>query len=331
MSEHITAIVTPPSAPEAGGNTDDAAQAMTLAAIAYAPLSQIPTQLATDSPRHHYATGDLWRCVWKAENAANQAFIARRGTDGAYAVAIRGSDGNIRTSLIEFLLNWVVEDLLAFQTLDFEPFISSKAKISLGLNIALDSLMTLEDGGVSMKDFLADNLPAGGTVWVTGHSLGGATASVVAPWLCHELGSSVTVRPLTFAGQTAGNPEFADYLTQTFGEGWRYFNSLDVVPMGFASLTAVADLYPGAPSAPAAIKGAVDWAAKELAKHGLSYQQPAGDGGRLAGYVTAYRGRFETDLFWFLQEIGDQHNHNMYLKLLGATQPVTGTPAAPPA
>jgi predicted lipase len=52
-------------------------------------------------------------------------------------------------------------------------------------------------------------VPAGSTIYVTGHSLGGCLASATAPYLAQELGGAGGLRVYTFAAPSAGDATFA--------------------------------------------------------------------------------------------------------------------------
>ena len=113
--------------------------------------------------------------------------------------------------------------------------------ISYGSNSALKDIATQQ---------LVELVKNKTTVDVIGHSLGGALASVVAPWLkAHLAGikSGAKVRATTLAGPTAGNAAFAAYLEEQFpGDQFRrVVNPIDVVPLAWSveSILKIPSLY----------------------------------------------------------------------------------------
>src|SRR5262249_22639173 len=86
-------------------------------------------------------------------------------------------------------------------------------------------------------------------VMVSGHSLGGALTTVVAPWLYDQLPrtrqvANVTITPYTFAAPTAGGPAFAAYYDSIFPTSYRCVNTLDIVPMGYENISGLMGMYP---------------------------------------------------------------------------------------
>jgi triacylglycerol lipase len=67
------------------------------------------------------------------------------------------------------------------------------------------------------------------TLYVTGHSLGAALATLAAPALAAQ---TTLPRPIvyTFAGPRAGNPLFASRYDEAVATSWRVFNTNDEVP-----------------------------------------------------------------------------------------------------
>src|SRR5262249_38444559 len=147
-----------------------------------------------------------------------------------------------------------------------------------------------------------------------GHRLGGAVTRVVA-W---GLGDGVSqcnaknpVMPYTYAAPTAGNAIFASFYTGLFKNSHRYYNAIDIVPKAWADLLSIKSLYsaPG-PACPWELKGMIDLVSDWLNTIKVSYTQPNGSGEILPGVPS-----FTTDFF---AEALDQHDHNYYLRLLGA-------------
>jgi hypothetical protein len=300
-----TAVGTPPQV------------AMTLAGLTYAPsMDQIEPLLAGGT----LCTGTDWTVVWgpaTSDFSANMMFVACNATLSTYAVAIRGT--NIEQSFSVSELIDLYEDLRVGSTVPwaYPPTTvdSVAAVIAEGTSTGLNDLLSITSGGESLETYLGGVLSAGTPLWVTGHSLGGCLATVLAPYLQYWLGqgtTGATVTPFTFAGPTAGNQVFADFYDGLFGGANRYFNTIDLVPMAWQDLDGMKALFPGdGPSCPLAMQGTIDvvkgWL-DVLALLGVSYAQP-GAGAPLAGSVQAGDD-------WFA-EVSHQHYHNTYLTLLG--------------
>lgn len=289
---------------------------MTLSAMAYLTPPEVKTYLATSK----YATAGEWSLVWgPVETSGNMMYVAKWNQDNIYAVAIRGT-------VISFSLGTLVD---AYEDLDVGtqvpwtyPFVPG-ALVANGTLYGLSVLTSMSSNNLSLLEFLA-SIPTGGWLFVTGHSLGGCLSSVLAPWLLYQLASinpQLFVVTNTFAAPTAGNQAFADWYTnQAFrGRSWRYYNSIDMIPMLWNNVPGITDLFPSpGPSCPIAMQGVIDLVNDWLVDvDGVSYVQPNGDGNLLEGTAT--------NAGWFT-EAGHQHDHNYYLKLLGApTVPLPGT------
>lgn len=208
----------------------DAQTAVTLAAIAYCDNNCIQPTL------NKYLNG--WTAVWVADQPINGniAFIAYDGTS-QYVVAIRGSLLNFSWQAFD---NWFEEDLNVFFQVDWTFGSDSSAKVAQGAMDGLTDLSNLVDSNsgspVSLLAFLQANAVARSRpITVTGHSLGGNLATVVAPWLVYQIQQAgSTVPPIsiyTFAAPAAGNQSFAnDYDTRFQGVSWRYVMEFDIIP-----------------------------------------------------------------------------------------------------
>lgn len=107
----------------------------------------------------------------------------------------------------------------------------------------------------TVSEFLAEFLPAYADsaaplpLIVTGHSLGGGQTSPMALYIngLPSTQSGVTVVPNSFAAPTAGNPAFANLYLSALPNARRWFNTFDLVPMAFASLATMRNLWSVAP------------------------------------------------------------------------------------
>ncbi len=103
-------------------------------------------------------------------------------------------------------------------------YISSGGKIEVGFNTVYATLH--EPIVAAVNDLIAQ----GGytTLYVTGHSLGAALATLAAP----ELQARTTLQPIlyNFAGPRAGDPVFSLRYDELVPTSWRVANTNDVVP-----------------------------------------------------------------------------------------------------
>jgi hypothetical protein len=285
--------------------------AMTLAGLCYAPRRRIAEHLANPA----LATAGAWRMAWgPVETLANLVYVAHSPEANAFAVAIRGT---VPTPGPAQLLN-VYQDLHVAQAVPWPHPAAPDARIARGTSDGLRALLSRASGGVKLDAFLAQATAAapGASVVVTGHSLGGCLASVLAPHLRHRL-PEVRVAPVTFAAPTAGNEAFAAFFDARFPGAPRYYNRLDVVPMAWAGLDALASLFPPpGPRCPAAFRETVRLVTRWLRRAGVSYAHP-GEGIELAG-VPERRFLKMDPVAAFTRELLRQHHPDSYLALLGA-------------
>lgn len=295
------------------------------------PTSQIPAAVQALPP---IVTNGFWRCVWgPATDPAqgNLTYVAAyydqpTGLPVFAAVVVRGTDVYVNDwGIVEQI--WEDLDVTGQSPMPWDP--SNPARLANGTIDGLNKIAAMTSNGVGLIDFLASFLsnPANQkpVLVVTGHSLGGCLASVVAPWtksLLASRGVNAPIVPCTFAGPTAGDARFASYFASTFRYSLRYYNSLDVVPRAWADLKGIETIYDAygltiPDAAWAAILGFR--AAMDIA--GVSYVQPTPN--------SPLNGVFALNLDWY-GELGLQHHTTTYMSLLGGTSiPNLSLPAAP--
>lgn len=202
------------------------------------------------------------------------------------AVVIRGTDVESKPSGI---LAQIIEDCRADQQVTFPDGNLAGAKIAAGTMDGLAKLTGLLDPGPDagktiteyVKGFVGRN--PGAPIVVTGHSLGGCQATVLALHLGAALLSSTpplkaTIVPTTFAAPTAGNPAFVQLYEQTFPYCPRWFNTLDLVPNAYASLEGIRQLWSGCERpAPLLVKMALKGFELALNAVNAVYAQPGRD------------------------------------------------------
>ncbi|MGB8897912.1 MAG: hypothetical protein WCC90_01050 [Methylocella sp.] len=304
--------------------------AMTLSTLAYVDENRIASQRELISEINaglDEAGYKSWQVAWgPALNAdrSNLLYAARNSETGQLAVSIRGSD-------FSFWLNWL-EDLAVLRLVPFDEFVptaSKTAQIAFGTAVGLRQVLGMQDGTKSLETFLT-GAPEGTPILITGHSLGGCLASVLAPCVANWVGSTSGISVYTIAAPSPGNEDFASYYNALFtaqsghSTAFRFFNSLDVVPNAWASLDTVETYYPPLVSCPSDInkiisraENAVDGKYRQLGK------LAAGSAIELPGTVItpfgAHRGRMGLNPFenaLFLWEAAQQHACTTYQALL---------------
>ncbi|GLH77004.1 hypothetical protein SSBR45G_19120 [Bradyrhizobium sp. SSBR45G] len=283
---------------------------MTLAGIAYGAPDAIASYLEQDP-----LTASDWRLAWLAappDPPDNFAFMAYSASSKAYAVAIRGTypnpfspaywDDGDEDSPFGDMVEWPG---------------ASGAKISAGTSKGLTNLLALTDqGGVSLQDAIG-RLPAGSRLAVTGHSLGGTLAPVLA-LSASERCPSLDVWATSFAGMTPGNEAFAALFgtgTKLDGRVRRVYNRLDTVAYGWNAVWATHDFYQPAPKGGPIVAAMLLATAARLELGGYDYA-PIGTPVALPGKVQPLA--IGCELVAYVIENLHQHMPDTYLALLGA-------------
>lgn len=211
-------------------------------------------QIKQSLPNMPVPTGTVpgkWRLGWGPQVSADNGNLmyAAEFLDLGSAlpvfstVVIRGTDTQAKPSGI---LQQLVEDVGAEKQVVFPDNNLDGAKIAEGTKIGLNVLNGLTDssnGTVEqyLNEFLKTN-PAAPVV-VTGHSLGGCQTTVMAMHLSTRLPAGTKIVPNSFAAPTAGNSAFIQLYEQTFPFSPRWFNGIDLVPMAFAGLGGIKQLW----------------------------------------------------------------------------------------
>ena len=231
-------------------DTATAELAMTLSTLAYVDENRTATQqqmIGEINAALDEAGYPSWRVVWgPALNAdrSNLLYAARNSQTGQLAVSIRGSD-------FSFWLNWI-EDLAVLREVPYNEFVptaGNTAQIAFGTAVGLRQILLAQDGTESLETFLRA-VPEGTPILITGHSLGGCLASVLAPCVADWRGSASSLAVYTIAAPSPGNADFAVYYNTLFTDpsghstAFRFFNNLDVVPNAWATLATVMTYYP---------------------------------------------------------------------------------------
>jgi len=304
--------------------------AMTLSTLAYVDENRIASQQEMMSEINaglDEAGYKSWQVAWgPALNAdrSNLLYAAQNSETGQLAVSIRGSD-------FSFWLNWL-EDLAVLRLVPYDEFVptaSKTAQIAFGTAVGLRQILGMQDGTKSLETFLT-TAPEGTPILITGHSLGGCLASVLAPCVANWVGNASSLSVYTIAAPSPGNEDFASYYNALFtaqsghSTAFRFFNSLDVVPNAWASLNTVETYYPPLVACPSDIRKIIDRAENAV---GGKYLQPGelalGSAVELPGtIITPFgaqpdrRGLNPFEVALFLWEAAQQHACTTYQALL---------------
>jgi hypothetical protein len=282
------------------GSPDEQQIAMTLSAIAYAPKGNVGPYLGNTN---YYAS--QWSLSWgPASSLNNMAYGAWSETLNSYALVVRGADPCDVREIVD----------VCHQVSWMNP--GTGAWISVGAYEALTDVLALQaDDGSTLLDWISNvvlNTSPTAALWVTGHSLGGGIASMLAPYLVNWLAEQDVAQALhvyTFAAPTAGDGPFAALAAQAGSINNRVYNNLDIVPMAFSDLDCMERAYEPTYSCPGFLKL---WIDSLRACIDEPYVQPPTVDYMLNGRLTN-----GSD---YVSEVLLQHNHNTYLQLLNAPQ-----------
>lgn len=290
------------------------------------------------------ATQGAWKLVWLAlsDANANMAYIAR-STNGSneFAVVARGTDADLTD---------ILEDLDVGTVVPFPESGSPKPVVSKGAMDAFQRVVNARSiaspsPNVTLAQALAAALNAAPssprpTVYLTGHSLGGCIATMLAPYLqAQTWKNQPQFAVITYAAPTAGVQSFADYfdsLPWVIDE--RHNNAYDLVPHAWADLDTAAGWYPSpGPQATEEVKLLIGAISKRT--KGNVYVQPGTLFPMNTGYTSLAKNLVNKTTQDFLGQVAFQHANSTYLGLVGApavpsgpvvtdVTPTFGTPGA---
>jgi hypothetical protein len=184
------------------------------------------------------ATNGEWQAVWVGltNDRANLAYIAHNTSQNAFAVCLRGTQMD---SFIDQLEDLDVGKIEQFKA---GPSYSESIYVSKGANGAFNEVIkavyvSANTNLLQALTSLLESAPPKPTLYITGHSLGGAMATTVALYLvAQNWANKPTFGVYTFAAPTAGLQSFADCFDNFFGSvSERYYNAWDAVPAAWAN------------------------------------------------------------------------------------------------
>jgi hypothetical protein len=290
------------------------------------------------------ATLGAWRAVWIGLSAdrANLVYIAQ-GPNNQLAVCLRGT---VMGSPIDMAEDMKVEKMLPFQWGGqisqgaMEAFTEVTSAVCL---CALPPLfyppplppLPLSLVGLNLTQALVMLLAFAPppTIYITGHSLGGALATTVGLYLSKTL-PGATLQLYTFAAPTAGDNDFATAVNSAFSlssetpNGGCFYNQYDLIPRAWADLKVGVTFFPQVHWEDGSSRGPIANAVVLTLVNDFlatlpgtnTYVQPVQ---KPALNLDPNYGQFvwtssNDSTAAFLQEVGYQHSNNTYLALLGA-------------
>jgi hypothetical protein len=302
----------------------EAAVNMTLAALCYTAennpnTAQIKDSLILQLSDSAYATGGRWKLAWGpgiSPGRGNMMYVAVDTTSDTiyYAIAVRGTDWEFPSNIIEDMEIWKLAKY---------PFGGTDDSVAVGSLAGLDTLLATVDpvSGQSLETYL-NNIPNGRLkMFITGHSLGGALATLLTAWFADKgFANKFALEAYTFASPTVGNASFAYHYNSILSaslnaQSHRVVNSKDLVPFGWAGLGNVVT-YQIPTTVPVEIALVFDAIQIYLNAKGIKYkhvetQQPIGF---LIPANCSGGSAIENYFCW----VGFEHSKNNYLRLLHA-------------
>jgi triacylglycerol lipase len=307
-----------------------------LCSISYArDIMTIPALVRAMPP---LTQGGAWVSMWgpvQSSDQSNLAFVAGYclipgGAVASIYVTIRGTNIYLGEDIWGILQQiWQDIDGTSQVPLPWLPQ-SSPVRIAKGTMDGLHHIIGLTNAkGVSLGDYLTKTLgtPAYSNIKtvVTGHSLGGCLASVVAPWIesIRLVSYKGTIQPITFAAPTAGNNDFATYYSTKFTTALRFQNTLDIIPLALQDLLDVGFIYRSdGLDTPDIVWTGITGMEFWLLYYNMTYMQPAVGTQELTGVFLEVP---EWD--WYDEALFQHHPATYRGQLLG--QPLLGESALP--
>lgn len=306
-----------------GYDENEAGVNMTLAALCYTAennpnINEIRDSLILQLADSTYSTGGQWKLAWGPGISPGRGSMLYAAVDTTsdtiyFAIAVRGTDWNFPANIQEDMEVWQLEKY---------PYGGTGDSVAEGSLDGLDTLLATVDpvSGQSLETFL-NSIPNGHLkMFITGHSLGGALATLVTAWFVDRgFTSKFALETYTFAAPTVGNTSFAarynNILLAANAQSHRVVNSKDLVPYGWAGLgNVVTDHIPT--TVPLDIAFALDLIQAYLDSNGIKYKhvETRQSIGTLIPSNCSGGTEEENYFCW----VSFEHDHNNYLRLLHA-------------
>ncbi len=313
-----------------GGNTtpmfggydqNEAGVMMTLSALCYVAEGntnalQIRDSINLQLADSNYSTGGNWHVCWGpgvSPTGDNLIYMAVDSTGDTlhYAICVRGTVFNF-ANIVEDIEVWDMEKW---------PYSGGGDSIALGTLKGIDTLLATSDPltSQSLQSYLNTLNAPKQKMFITGHSLGGAMATLVTKWFL-DMGytNKFKLETYTFAAPTVGNISFVNsyhaQMTSTGSESHRCVNNKDVVPFAWAGLPNI--INENIPTTVPPLVAAVIQTAHDYLKDSVVYKhvETKQSLGSMDPLNCGVNGEDSTYFCW----VGFEHASNTYLRLLGA-------------
>jgi hypothetical protein len=223
--------------------------------------------------------GDLpsgWQVIWTPNGPGpGYSVVFQYSNQPVYAIVSQGTK-----DVWEAILEAVVAHQTSF------PYVIGNANVALGNFDLLNTTLALKDSkGVRLGDVVTDLAQTGNQILVSGHSLGAATATLLAPYMGFLInGSPISALPSNITAMTSGTPavgdtNFANFLNNQ-SNYTAYFNTNDAIPClwsctGQFSIPNMYQLFPspGPSPIPALLRQSIQDIVDRMQKNNVSYQQ----------------------------------------------------------
>ena len=184
---------------------------------------------------------DRWQ-LWQNTSSRDSA-------PGTYAIVVRGTvdqAGSILEDLISLLIQATGSITVDGVSVDYKFAADPNASVHLGF--ALGTLLLLKFPFLGILAQLALKVPPGSNIYITGHSQGAASATLLRSYLNYGADRPIknySYKTYVFAQPKPGNDHYATDFESLFcntGLAFRVTNSLDWVPQGPFTIEIPSDL-----------------------------------------------------------------------------------------
>ncbi len=304
-----------------GYDQSEAGVMMTLSALCYVAEGntnalQIRDSINIQLADSNYSTGGDWKVCWGpgiSPTGDNLMYMAVDSTGDSlkYAICVRGTVFNF-ANIVEDLEVWDMEKW---------PFSGGGDSVALGSLKGLDTLLNTTDPLTfqSLQSYLNTLNAPKQKMFITGHSLGGAMATLITKWfLDMSFTSRFKLETYTFAAPTVGNISFVgtyhSQMTASGSESHRCVNNKDVVPYAWADLPNI--ISENIPTTVPPLVAAVIQTAYVYLKDSVVYKHVETKRS-LGSFDPQNCGAIGEDSTYFCW-VGFEHASNTYLRLLNA-------------